>query len=221
MGSAHWRGFARVEIRRLAMAFARGCTLGTLAYALCLWVLVAGNLLFDGSFARSPFETIMALIAAAAYLVVTGLVFGLATGLLAVGRAMVGPWVVLPAIAVPAGVAVALWLGNELLAARADAVLDAITVAAYERDWLIHDAGKVGHAGPVALVVVLPLLFIELGAILVDPQVLGKLALLVLSLAGLVLAGGVPAAVASMLVVLATYMRSLDGRRRMWIKVQV
>ena len=176
MGSAHWRGFARVEIRRLAKAFARGCTLGTLAYALCLWVLVAGNLLFDGSFARSPFETLMALIAAAAYL---------------------------------------------LVIARADAVLDALAVAAYERDWLIQDAGKVGHAGPIALVVVLPLLFLDLGAILLDPEVLGVLALLVLSLAGLVLAGGVPAAAVSMLVVLASYMRRLNGRWRMWIKVQV
>ncbi len=221
MGAAHWRGFARLELRRLGTAFARGCRLGTLGYALCLWVLVAGTLLFDGSFVRSPFETLMALAAAAVYLVVTGLVFGLATGLLAVGHAMVGAWVVLPAIAVPAGVALAVWIGGDFLDVRARAVLDAVAVAAAERDWLIQDAGKVGHAGPIALVIVLPLLFLDLGGILVDPQVLGLQALLVLALAGLVVAGAVPAAALSMGVVLARYVRRLNGRWRMWMKVQV
>jgi hypothetical protein len=210
-----------VELRRLATAFARGCTLGTLAYALCLWVLVAGNLLFDGSFARAPVETVVALMAAAVYLIVTGAVFGLATGLLAVGRAMVGKWAVLPALAVPAGVALALWCGADMLAARAQAVLDAVVVAAAERDWLIHDLGQVEHAGPVALVIVMPLLFLEFGAILVDPGVLGVLGLLVLALAGVVIAGGVPATVVSLGVVLAAYVRGLLGRWRMWAKIQV
>jgi len=210
-----------VELRRLGAAFARGCTFGALAYALSLWVLVAGNLLFDGSFATAPLETLVALIAAAVYLLVTGMVFGLAIGLLAVGHAMVGKWVVLPALAVPAGVALALWLGADMLAGRAQAVLDAVVVAAAERDWFFHGAGKVAHAGPIALVVVLPLLFLDLGAILVDPGVLGVLGLLVLALAGLVLAGAVPAALASMGVVLAGYVRGLQGRWRMWVKIQV
>ena len=210
-----------MELRRLGAAFARGCTFGTLAYALILWVLVAGNLLFDGSFARTPLGTLVALTAAAVYLIVTGAVFGLAIGLLAVGRAMVGKWVVLPALAVPAGVALALWLGADMLAARAQAVLDAVVLAAAERDLILHDLGEVGHAGPVALVVVLPLLFLDLGAILVDPGVLGALGLLVLALAAVVLAGGVPAALISMGVVLAGYVRGLMGRWRMWVKIQV
>ena len=98
-----------------------------MCYALCLWVLVAGNMLFDGCFARAPLDALLALVAAALYLAVTGLVFGMAVGLLAVGWAMVGAWAVLPAAVVPVGVALAVWLGADLLAVRADAVLEALT----------------------------------------------------------------------------------------------
>ena len=41
-GSPYWRSFARLELRRLGTAFVRGFTPGTLAYALCLWVLCGG-----------------------------------------------------------------------------------------------------------------------------------------------------------------------------------
>ena len=214
-----WRAFSRVELRRLWAAFRRGCLRGTVCYALCLWVLVAGNMLFDGCFTRAPLDALLALLAAAVYLAVTGLVFGMAIGLLAVGWAMVGAWVVLPALAVPIGVALAVWLGADVLAIRAHAVLDALAVAAAERDWLVSSAGKAAHAGPIALVIVLPLLFLDLGALLLDPGVLVALALLVLSLAGLVAAGAVPAAMLSLLFVVAVYLRSLRGRWKTWSRI--
>lgn len=214
-----WRAFSRVELRRLGAAFRRGCLRGTLCYAVCLWVLVAGNMLFDGCFARAPLDASLALVAAAAYLLVTGLVFGMAIGLLAIGWAMVGAWAVLPALAVPFGVVLALWLGADMLAIRAGAVLDALAVAAAERDWLVSGAGKAAHAGPIALVIVLPLLFLDLGMLLVDPGVLAVLALLILSLALLVAAGAVPAVVLSLLFVVAVYLRRLRSRWRLWSRI--
>jgi hypothetical protein len=219
VSGSDWRAFSRVELRRLGAAFRRGCLRGTLCYALCLWVLVAGNMLFDGCFARSPFDALLALVAAALYLLITGLVFGMAIGLLAVGWAMVRHWVILPIVAVPIGVIVTVWLGADILTARAHAVLDALAVAAAERDWLVSGAGKAAHAGPIALVVVLPLLFLDLGALLIDPNVLAVLALLILSLAGLVAAGAVPAALLSLLFVVAVYLRSLRGRWKTWSRI--
>lgn len=107
------------ELRRLSGAFVRGLRTGTLAYATCLWVLVLGSVLFDGSIVRDPLGSLGALIAAAIYLVATGALFGAVVGLLNVGRAMVGAWVVLPALAVALGLSLALGLGAELLASAA------------------------------------------------------------------------------------------------------
>lgn len=219
VSGSDWRAFSRVELRRLGLAFRRGCLRGTLCYAVCLWVLVAGNMLFDGCFARAPVDSLLALIAAALYLLITGLVFGMAIGLLAIGWAMVRRWVILPIVAVPIGVAVTVWLGADILTARAHAVLDALAVAAAERDWFVSGAGKAAHAGPIALVVVLPLLFLDLGSLLLDPGVLAVLALLILSLAGLVAAGAVPAALLSLSVVVAVYLRSLRGRWKTWSRI--
>jgi hypothetical protein len=214
------RGFARLELRRLLAAFRRGCLRGTLAYAACLWLLVAGNLVFDGAFARAPVAAIGTLVAAALYLLTTGLLFGAVVGLLAVGWAMVGAGAVLPVVAVPMGVPLALWLGAGLLAGRAEAVVDALAIAAAERDWLVSGAGKVAHAGPVALVVLLPLLFLDLGALVLDASVLGALALLFLVFAGLVLTGAVPMLAVSLSLVLAGYLKRLRGRWRMWSRHQ-
>lgn len=218
--TAAWRGFARLELRRLWAAFRSGCRRGTLAYAACLWLVVAGTLVFDGAFARAPAGAIGTLLAAAVYLLGTGLVFGVVVGLLAVGWAMVGAWALVPVVAVPLGVVLALWLGAGLLAGRAEAVVEALAIAAAERDWLVSGAGKVAHAGPVALVVLLPLLFLDLGALVLDASVLGALALLFLAFAGLVLAGAVPTLGLSLGLVLAGYVRRLRGRWRMWSRHQ-
>ncbi len=215
------RGFARLELRRLLAAFRRGCLRGTLAYAACLWLLVAGTLVFDGAFARAPVGAIGTLLAAAVYLLATGLLFGVVVGLLAVGWAMVGAWALLPVVAVPMGVMLALWLGAGLLAGRAEAVVEALATAAAERDWLVSGAGKVAHAGPVALVVLLPLLFLDLGALVLDASVLGALGLLFFVFACLVLAGALPMLGLSLALVAAGYLRRLRGRWRMWSRHQV
>ncbi len=217
MRGPNWRLLARMELRRLASAFRRGCTWGTLGYAMCLWALVAGNLMFDGSFARTPFETLVALAAAAIYLTITGLVFGLATGLVEVGRALVGRWVLVPVIAVPVGAALALGLATEFLSGRADALAQAVEVAAVERDWLSYDLDKVGHAGPLMFTLMLPLLFMDLGAILLDTQVLMGIMGVIVTLAGLVLVGAAPAVGLSLLVVLAGAVRRGGWARMGWI----
>lgn len=219
MQSGARRGFGRIELRRLLRAFRGGWRVGALSYAACMWLLIAGTLLFDGAFARAPFDALMALAAAAGYLLVAGAVFGLATGVVAVGWAMVGVWAALPVLTVPLGVALALWLGADLLADRAHAMLEALTIAAAERDWLVSGAARVAHAGPLALVILLPLLFIDLGALLVDPGVLVGLALLLAMVAALLLAGAVPAAAGALLVVLAVYLRSLRSRQRLWSRL--
>jgi len=141
-------------------------------------------------------------------------------GLLAVGWAMVGAWALVPVVVVPLGVTLALWLGAGLLAGRAEAVVEALAIAAAERDWLVSGAGKVAHAGPVALIVLLPLLFLDLGALVLDASVLGALALLFLAFAGLVLAGAVPTLGLSLGLVLAGYVKRLRGRWRMWSRHQ-
>ncbi len=218
--AAGLRGFARVELRRLAAAFRVGCRRGTVAYAVCLWLLVAGTFVFDGALARAPIDAALALIAAALYLLVTGVVFGAVVGMVAVGWAMVGAWALLPVVTVPFGVGVALALGVEALAGRAEAVVEALAIAAAERDWLVSGAGKVAHAGPVALVVLLPLLFLDLGALVLDPNVLLAVVVLVLVFAGLVVGGALPTLALSLSLVLAGYLKRLRGRWRMWSKAQ-
>ena len=67
---------------------------------------------------------------------------------------------------------------------------------------------------------VMPLLFLALGALVLDASVLGALALLFLAFAGLVLAGAVPTLGLSLGLVLAGYVRRLRGRWRMWSRHQ-
>lgn len=81
---------------------------------------------------------------------------------------------------------------------------------------MVGGVGRAAHAGPVALVIALPLLFVDLGALLLDPGVLAALALLVLAAGGLVLAGALPAAALSLLALAAAYARRVRARRRAW-----
>lgn len=209
-------GFARAEGRRIGGAFAGGFRGGTVVYALGLWVLIAGNMLFDGSVLDAPLDAVMVLVIAAVYLLITGTIVGAVVGLLTACRAMVGAWAAVPVVAVPAAMGVALWLGGEVLTVRAQAVEEALGVAAAERDWLVQGAGKVAHAGPVLLAVLLPLLFLDLGAILLDPGVLAAVGLLLLALAGLVLAGAAPAALVATTLVGAVYVRRVRQRWQVW-----
>ncbi len=208
--------FVQAELRRLWAAFLAGLRGGTLAYAVITWVLVAGNLAFDGSVTEAPLHALVVLVIAAGYLLLTGTIFGAAVGVLAVCRAMVGAWAALPLLALPAGVALALALGGDLLAARAQALHDALAIAASERDWLVSDAARAAHAGPIVLVVLLPLLFLDLGTILLDPSVLLELGVLVVAFAGLVLAGAGAAALVATAVVGAVYLRRARQRWLAW-----
>ncbi len=67
--------------------------------------------------------------------------------------------------------------------------------------------------------ILLPLLFMDLGGILLDPGVLVGLALLILTVAALVVGGAAPAAAGALLVVLAVYLRRLRARWKTWSRL--
>lgn len=71
---------------------------------------------------------------------------------------LVGAWALVPLTVIPLSIALALLLGAPLLAAEGAALIDAIWTVGAEREWLTTSMGRIGHAGPVALVIILPML---------------------------------------------------------------
>lgn len=200
---------ARAELRRLGGAFWRGLwktdllLAGLMALALIVDVLQKD----PGAITRDPVNALFMLVIGALYLVATAAVPGVFVGLFNMGRVAVGRWMLLPLILVPLSLFITLWLASDLLAARALAVVTAIGQAFRDHTWISASVGGAGHAGPVILVILLPLLLVDIGAALLDPGVFAAIAWLLLAVSAALLAGTVPAALASSVVLIGVYLR--------------
>lgn len=125
---------------------------------------------------------------------------------------LVGAWTLVPLTLIPASIALVLLLGAPLLAVEGAALIDAIWTAGAEREWLAAGMGRAAHAGPVVLVILLPVLLIDLGAIALQPSVLLAMALLLLTFTLLVAAAAIPSALLSLLVLARAYILGLRER---------
>lgn len=123
-----------------------------------------------------------------------------------------GPWVLVPVFFIPLALVISFWLMSSPLEHAGLGVAEACVQVGSERHWLLEGMGNVGHAGPVALVILLPVLLIDLGAILFSGPVLAELAWLLFMFVIAVLLGLVPSGIASFLAVTVGYARRFRRR---------
>lgn len=122
---------------------------------------------------------------------------------------LAGAWILVPLVAVPLNLVLAIVVCSPLTSAAGDAVVAALVAAGRAHDWQVAALGPAARAGPVILVFALPLLVIDLGAIVLDPSVLLQLGLLVLAWAFTLLLGVVPGGLFSLAAVTIGYVRRL------------
>lgn len=200
---------ARAELRRLGGAFWRGFWKTDLLFAGLLGLALVVDVLRNdpGAVSRDPLHALLMLVIGALYLLATAAVPGAFVGTFNLGRTAVGGWILLPLILVPLALLAALWLASDFLASRALAVVAAVGHAFANHTWISTSVGAAGHAGPVILVILLPLLLVDIGAALLDPAVFASIAALLLSVLAVLLAGSLPPALVSGVVLIGVYLR--------------
>lgn len=197
----------RAELRFMARAFFPAFAITVLSFGLVYALIVA----FGQAEPDAPSKALLVPVAFG-YGAFVGLWPGLVVGGLRLGWALVGAWIVVPLVLVPLSAAVALWAASGLLEGLAADIGHAALRAGAEREWLATSVGKAAHAGPVILVIVLPLLLVDLGAIALDPQVLWAMAVLLCAFAGVVALAVIPAGLVSTLVLARAYVVRLRER---------
>lgn len=123
-----------------------------------------------------------------------------------------GPWVLVPLVGIPLALLTSFWMMSGPLAGAAREVASACVSAGEAHHWLIANAGNIGHAGAIALVILLPLLVFDLGAVAFSPAVLGALAWLLALFSFAFLLGLIPSGVASFIAVSVGYVRRFRRR---------
>jgi len=133
-------------------------------------------------------------------------------GALRASWTLAGAWVLVPVITIPIALLMSFWLMSGPLEHAGLGVAEACMHVGSERHWLLEGVGRVGHAGAIALVILLPVLLIDLGAILLSGPVLGALAWLLFMFALAALLGLVPSGLVSCLAVCLGYIRRFRRR---------
>lgn len=200
-------GQLRAELRFMARAFFPAFAITVLLFALAYAAIIA----FGETEPGAPSKAILVPVALV-YGAFVGLWPGLVVGGVRLSWALVGAWTLVPLVLVPSAVALALSWSGELLQGLAADIATAALEAGAEREWLASSVGKAAHAGPVILVIVLPLLLVDLGAIALDPQVLWAMAMLLVAFTLIVALAVVPTGLLSMLVLLRAYVVRLRAR---------
>lgn len=210
------RAIARAELRRLGGALWRGFYKADLLLAGAMGLALLVDLLRTdpGAIVRDPLHALFMLLVGAGYLLVSAAVPAAFIGLLNLGRVAVGAWVVLPLVLVPLSLALACWLAADLLADRGLAVVHALGDALRGHTWISAGFHGAGHAGPIILVILLPLLLVDLGLALFDPGLFASIVALLLAVFGVLLAGAVPPLLASSVVLLGVYLRRVRALYR-------
>jgi hypothetical protein len=202
----------RFVLGTFARAFLRAGAVVSLL-VLGLFVLGYGASIASGEAAESSFlEHVAVVLLAAGYALFVGAQGGLVVALPWTAWRLAGPWIVVPLVVIPLFVVVALLLCWPLISAAGAGTVDAIALAGGEHHWLVGDLGVAGRAGPLVLVLALPLLLIDLGAVMLAPSVLLHLLLLILALALALLLGLVPSGALSIVAITVGYVRRFVRR---------
>jgi hypothetical protein len=206
------REHVRAELHFMARAFFPPLGVTVLSFAACFAVLVA----FGDTEPDAP-SKLMLVPVAFLYGAFVGVWPGLVVGGVRLSWRLVGAWTLVPMILVPAAIALALWASSALLEHQAANIWTAAREVGGERDWLVEGVGAAAHAGPVILVIVVPLLLIDLGAIALDPRVLWAMFVLIATFGLVVAIAAIPALFISALALLRAYVvrlrRRIDARR--------
>jgi hypothetical protein len=197
----------RAELRLMARAFLRPFAITVLLFGLVYATIIA----FGETRPDAPSKAILVPVAFG-YGAFVGLWPGLVVGALRLGWVLTGAWMVVPIVLVPLSVGVALWAASGLLEGLAVDIGRAAAQAGAEHEWLAASVGGAAHAGPVILVILLPLLLVDLGAVALDPQVLWAMVVLLTAFAGVVALAVIPAGLVSALVLARAYVVRLRAR---------
>lgn len=146
------------------------------------------------------------------YSLLTGAQGGLVFAIPWTAWKLAGAWIVVPLVVIPISVVLGFVICSPLTGVAGSALVDAIIEAGGAHHWLIGDLGPVARAGPIALVFAIPLLVIDLGAVMLAPQVLLHLAVLILALAFALLLGLVPSGLISLFAITIGYTRRFMRR---------
>lgn len=120
---------------------------------------------------------------------------------------LAGPWIVVPLITIPISLAIAFWLMSGLLEAAGAGVVAAMVQAGAEHEWEVGALGPAARIGPLILIIAIPLLLYDLGAILLDLNVLWNLLLLLLAFVGTLGLGLIPSSAVSIVAILYGFVR--------------
>ncbi len=196
----------RRELARLWRAFWRGAkrsflvTFGVVT-VWGLWVTLS-----DGTQEQSVVASVIVSVGAGTWM---GLWAGVIFGLASMSWAMVGAWTLVPLATIPLAVYLGISAMSGVLFEQLHSIRDAAVQAGREHEWLVLSLGPAARAGPVILVVALPLLLIDLGAVALEPSVLWALFVLAVQAAVAVAIGFVPAVLLNAVVLLVVYVRRL------------
>jgi len=197
----------KAELRYMARAFVPAFGVTMLVFSLGYALIVA----FGETDPDAPSKLLL-IPAAFIYGLFVGVWPGLLVGGTRLGFALVGRWTLFPLVVIPAAVGLALWASSGLLASLATDIWDAVLTAGAEREWLAASVGKAAHAGPLILVILLPLLLVDLGALALNPQVLWAMVVFLFTFVVVVGLAVVPTVIVSMIVLLRAYVVRLRER---------
>jgi len=201
------REHVRAELRYMARAFFPPFGLTVLLFGVGFALVVA----FGEAEPDAPSKAILVPFAFG-YGAFVGLWPGLIVGGVRLSWRLVGAWTLLPMVLVPTAIALALWLSSGLLESLAANIWTAAQEASSERDWLAEGFTGAAHAGPIILVILVPLLLVDLGAIALDPGVLWAMFVLLATFSLVVALAVIPSAFVSALVLLRAYIVRLRAR---------
>jgi hypothetical protein len=197
----------RAELRFMARAFFPSFLITVALFGLGYALIVA----FGETEPDAPSKAVLVPVALG-YGMFVGLWPGLLVGGLRLGWALVGAWMMVPLVLVSLALTIALWASAGLLEGLAADIGRAALQAGAEREWLAASVGRAAHAGPVILVIVLPLLLVDLGAIALDPRVLWAMFVLLATFAGVVVLAVIPSGIVSAVVLVRAYVVRLRER---------
>jgi hypothetical protein len=214
--SAAKKGFAvfKAELRFVLAAFFRPFfkTLGVVAVLVFLFIVYAAVSGLADDPATDTSVYVVLPFFALFYALVVGAPVAAIVAAFRAAWTLAGPWVFVPIVSIPLALLCSFWLMSGPLASAATGVLDACVAAGRGHHWLVEDMGRIAHVGPIALVVLLPLLVIDLGAIAFSSAVLGALAWLLAMFSLAFLLGLVPSGCASFIAVSVGYVRRFRCR---------
>lgn len=206
-GKPSWRDQLVAELRLMARGFFRPFALTVLLVGGCYALVVA----FGESDAAARDKALLVPVAFA-YGAFVGVWPGLMVGGVRLCWWLVGRWMAVPLVLGPAVLALALWSSAGLLAGLAAEIGEAAVRAGAEREWLASSVGKAAHAGPLMVIVLLPLLIVDLGAIALDLQVLWAMIVLLVAFGLVITLALLPVAAVSIPVLLRAYLVRLRAR---------